>query len=260
MKLLQRGTILLFILVLGAFVGVRFYVDRTVDRTPPVITCDSDVIEVSVRATKPRLLKGVTAADDRDGDLTDQVMVKGITNLIGDDTAKVTYIVFDSSNNMSTVSRTVRYSDYQRPRFSLKEPLVYPVGGKVSLLDKLSASDVIDGDISGNIRVTAQNVNANAAGVYSVTVQVFNSLGDVETLPLKVVVGIMPYSNQEVALSDYVVYVEQGESFDPARYILTTVAPGELEIVDPVDTTRPGVYEVSYTVKNYTAYQTVVVR
>lgn len=260
MKLLQRGTILLFILVLAAFVGVKFYVSRTVDSTPPVISYDSDVIEVPVGVSRSRLLQGVTASDNRDGDLTGEIMVKGITNLIGADTARVTYIVFDSSNNMSTASRTVRYTNYEKPRFSLKTPLVFPVGGTVSLLDRLTATDVIDGDISGKIRVTTQNVNTNAAGVYSVTVQVVNSLGDVESLPLKVVVGIMPYSNQEVALSDYIVYVEQGDSFDPARYLLTPIAPGELEIVDPVDTTQPGIYEVTYTVRNYTAYQTVVVK
>ena len=260
MKLLQRGTILLFILVLAAFAGMKVYISNTVDRVPPVISYDSDVIEVPVGVSRSRLLQGVTAMDDRDGDLSGQIMVKGITNLIGADTAKVTYIVFDAANNMTTASRTVRYTNYEKPQFSLTAPLVFPVGGTVSLLDRLTATDVIDGDISSGIRVITQNVNNNVAGVYNVTVQVSNSLGDVETLPLKVVVGIIPYSNQRVTLSQYIVYLERNGDFDPADYILTPEDTGTVEIVNPVDTAVPGVYEVTYTVRDYTAYQTVVVK
>ena len=62
---------------------------------------------------------------------------------------------------MATCSRTVRYTDYEKPHFSLSQGLVYPVGGSVTLLDRLTATDVIDGDISDNIRVTTQNVTAN---------------------------------------------------------------------------------------------------
>lgn len=260
MKLLQRGTIALFLLVLAGYVGLNLYVSRSVDRTPPVITCASDVVEVRVGASDAALLEGVTASDDVDGDLTDTVMVKGVSQLITADTAKVTYIAFDSSNNMSTASRTVRYTNYEKPRFSLDRPLIFLAGGKVQLLDRLRASDVIDGDLSDSIRVTTQNVDASAAGVYSVTVQVSNSLGDVESLPLKVEIIGAGNVNPAVRLSEYIVYLSAGASYSPAGYITTPTDPGMVEIESDVDTGLPGIYEVTYTYRNDTVYQTVVVR
>ena len=83
----------------------------TVDVTPPVITCSSDSIDASVTAGDEALLQGVMASDDRDGDLTDQILIKGVSPSLTDSSAQVTYIVFDSANNMASVTRTVRYTD-----------------------------------------------------------------------------------------------------------------------------------------------------
>ena len=115
-------------------------------------------------------------------------MIQGVTQLIGSNTAKVTYVVFDEANNMATCTRTVRYSDYQKPFFSMVRPAVYTLGSTVTLLDRLYAHDVVDGDISGNIRIVSQNVNIKEPGTYSVTAQVSNSLGDLDTVNLKVVI------------------------------------------------------------------------
>ena len=124
MKFLQRGAVALFLLVLTAFVGLKIYLRVGVDRVPPVILCDSPVVEVGIGASDADLLRGVTAVDDRDGDVTGDIMIKGVSQLITADTAKITYIAFDSSNNMSTASRTIHYTDYERPRFALSAPLI----------------------------------------------------------------------------------------------------------------------------------------
>lgn len=166
---MQRVILALFILTLLAFCGLRIYRRLTVDVTPPVITCSTDSIDVSVTAGEEALLQGVMASDDRDGDLTDQILIKGVSPSLTDSSAQVTYIVFDSANNMATVTRTVRYTDYEAPRFALSQPLVYPAGQTVTLLDRLTASDVLDGDISSGIRITSQNVINSQPGVYSVT-------------------------------------------------------------------------------------------
>ena len=92
------------------FVQKHFFTDST----PPVISFDSDVLEISVRTKQEELLSGVTAWDDSDGDLSSEVAVKSISKLIGKDTAKITYIVFDKADNMATATRTLRYTDYKR--------------------------------------------------------------------------------------------------------------------------------------------------
>lgn len=265
---MQRVILALFILTLLAFCGLRIYRRLTVDVTPPVITCSTDSIDVSVTAGEEALLQGVMASDDRDGDLTDQILIKGVSPSLTDSSAQVTYIVFDSANNMATVTRTVRYTDYEAPRFALSQPLVYPAGQTVTLLDRLTATDVLDGDISSGIRITSQNVINSQPGVYSVTAQVDSRLGNSVVLPLKVV--ITAGGPQLITLSDYLVYLPRGSAFDAAGYIQSVTAPdgtalpaGQVSIESPVDTSVPGTYHVGYSVtaqgQSYTVYLAVVV-
>lgn len=259
-KLLQRGTVALFILALTAFVALKVYTLYFVDTTPPVITFAQDVLDVGIGAQTEDLLAGVTATDDRDGDVTGEVMVKGVSHLITANTAQITYIAFDSSNNMSTATRTLRYTNYEKPRFTLSRPLVFSIGSQVSILENLTAQDVVDGDLSGSIRVTTQNVDATRSGVYSITVQVANSLGDVEILPLKVTMTDSAQATPAVELSSYIVYLPVGGTFTPASYLLSSANSSAVTVEGRADTTRPGIYEISYTCQGDTVYQTVVVR
>lgn len=265
---MQRLIAALFILVLLAFCGLRIYRRLTVDVTPPVITCSTDSIDVSVTAGEEALLQGVMASDDRDGDLTDQILIKGVSPSLTDSSAQVTYIVFDSANNMASVTRTVRYTDYEAPRFALSRPLVYSMNQTVTLLDRLTATDVLDGDISSSIRITSQNIISTQPGVYSVTAQVDSRLGEPVVLPLKVV--ITTGETQLIWLKDYLIYLPQGSTFDPAAYIDSAVAPdgtglpvSQVSIDNQVSTAVPGVYYAGYTVtaqgQSYTVYLTVVV-
>jgi hypothetical protein len=266
MKNLQRLTIVLFVIMLLVFLGVRYYDRAFVDRTAPVIQCDSQILPVSVHDDGDSLLKGVTARDDVDGDLTDQVVIQGVSQLITADTAKVTYVVFDSSNNMGTCTRIIQYTDYEKPRLILTQPLVFQTGEEVDILSLLQAEDRLDGDISGNIRITSQSITNTQEGVYNITVQVMNSMGDVESLPLRVIVSNSAASRKLLTLKAYITYLETGDRFDPVSYI-TAVNGGNISDVtidSDVDTQEPGNYCVTYTytVQNrvYTAFLTVVVR
>lgn len=70
--------IILFVLSLGGYVGLRFYHELNLDKIAPEITCDKEAIEVSVEDPKEKLLAGVSALDDKDGDLTKEVIVENI--------------------------------------------------------------------------------------------------------------------------------------------------------------------------------------
>lgn len=259
MRLLERITVLLFAAALVIFIGSKAYSRFFQDTTPPTITCQSDTVEVRLGEDRSALLRGVSAHDDKDGDLTDRIMIQGVTQLIGSNTAKVTYVVFDTANNMASCTRTVRYSDYQKPFFSMDLPAVYTLGSTVTLLDRLYAHDVVDGDISANIRIVSQNVNVKEPGTYSVTAQVSNSLGDLDTVNLKVVIvddEVLPVLPE---LTQYIVYLNQGAAFDPAQFLAAPL--GQAVSVDhDVDTSAPGIYHVSYTYGDGTVWMTVVVR
>ncbi len=268
MKKLQTVTIVLFILSLLLFCGVMLYTRIFVDTTPPEIWCGTPEIVVSVKDPPSALLAGVVAEDDRDGDLTDHIMVRNVSRLITENTARVTYIVFDSADNMATLSRIVQYSDYEKPRFTLEQPLNFTLEQSVGVLDRLCAQDVLDGDISDSICVVSQNI-LNEPGVYQVTVQATNSLGDTATVPLKLVLrenGV----RELICLRTYLLYLPQGTAFDPQQYLLSACTPDgtplpadAVRIENPVDIFTAGAYHVRYDVTTngqaYAVYLTVVV-
>lgn len=274
MRVFQRLTIVAFILIAATFAAIQVYTRFLTDTTPPVISFDSDTIEVSVSDPDDVLLNGVSAVDDTDGDLTDQIMILGSTQFLSENTVKVTYLVFDSANNISTASRLVRYTDYEEPKFSITEPLVYSRYDKIQIMDRLLAFDVKDGNISSSIRVSTQDLDPYEIGVQTVTAQVINPLGDQVLLPLKLVI----LNEQEIvplfALSEYIVYLDQRSHYNARQYITDAVSPDNIRIDSNVDTRTPGVYHTGYELSvprnpdrpdpdqmyTYAVYQTVVVR
>lgn len=253
MKQLKILVVVLFAAVLCGNVAMTLH-QRTQDTTPPVLTVDGDTLEVSVNATAEAYLEGVTAQDNQDGDLTDQVMVEHISQLIGDSRAKITYAVFDQAGNSATATRDICYTDYERPRFALSKPLKYQVGSTVTLMDRLTAQDVLDGDITGKIRISSQNLNNDTEGICSITVQVTNNLGDTAVLTLPVIMDVLTEQTPEILLDTYLVYVDFGAEFDPKQYLTAVEDPAasdtpslsDVEISSPVDTGKPGTYQVSY--------------
>ena len=274
MKTIRIITVLLFILALAGYAGVVYRYEYALDRTPPQIRCPEEPLEISAAAGETAMLAGVAASDDRDGDLTDQVMIQGVSRLLTADTARITYVVFDSAGNMASCTRTVRYTDYERPIISLTSAPVfkpYPDGDSLKELDALlTAADVRDGDISDQIRITAQNVTDTQVGAYRVNAQIINSMGDSETIPLTIVIDREGAEDPLVKLRQYITYVRSGSPFDPAAYISEVQGrpysseDPSLTIVSDVDTSAPGYYQVCYRCQTseriYTVYMTVVVR
>lgn len=270
MRKLRLFISMLFVLAVVSFGIFMFYEHVVYDDTPPEITSEFEIIECSVNGDETDLMIGLTASDFNDGDLTDKIMVEGISQLVTKDTAKITYVVFDSTNNVARLTRYVRYTDYELPKFKLSEPLIFARGSEITVFDKLSASDVIDGDLSDNIRVTTQNLITTEEGEYSITVQATNSMGDTASIPLTVMINSSNVRKQLVKLSEYLVYTEIGEEFDPMKYVSnvynsdgTSAAKTRVDVESDVDTSTAGVYEVRYSYADggneYTTILTVVV-
>lgn len=273
MKALRTVTIALFIISAIVYFGVAAYYQIALDRVPPQILCASDILEVSVADDESALLSGITARDNRDGDLTGQVMVQGVSRLLSANTARVTYVVFDSSKNMASCTRTIRYTDYSKPVITLKEAPVYaayPTQDSFKELHAaLGATDVRDGDLTDSIHIASQNINDSLEGTYTANVQVTNSLGDCEIIPLYIVID-NDAQEAKVTLREYITYVEVGSPFNPRDYITTVQgrpyagSDSNLRIESDVNTETAGYYHVSYNYSAdgqiYTVYLAVVVR
>ena len=237
--------------VLYTATGVMEHISRTDEG--PVIECGEEIIQVSVHASEAELLAGMTASDAQDGDLTDRIIVGDVSKLVGTDLAKVTCLVFDSDDNMASLTRQVRYTDYRRPVFQLTQPLEFASTREAKLLDRVRVTDSVDGDISGKARVSTLWSTDNDR-VYSATVTVTNSMGDIADVEVPVIIRSAPSA---IRLSRQIIYVSVGESFDPMDYVssgrtgLTARCEGTTE--------EPGCWWVWYENSNDFAIATVVV-
>lgn len=252
MRLLRKILIVALAVLSVLHIGTRMYLSSTDRKTPPVIKCPTEVLEVSASDDESKLLSGVTASDPQDGDLTSHVIVGGISKLISNNTAKVTLLVFDSDDNMGMCVRYIRYTDYQRPSFSVTQPLVYSSVEEVTLAERVCASDVVDGDISQRIRVSSLSTTSNSE-IYDITIQVTNSMGDTSRLRLPVLIQPTNPLRPIIALSNHLIYLDVGSEFDPAAYVTavtasqTSIDVSQVSISSDVNTTATGTYRVVYT-------------
>lgn len=252
MRYLRMAVIGLFIVSLGffAWANVRYYSE--LDDDVPTITRDTDLLEISVNDGPEALLQGIHAWDETDGDLTDQIIVASVSHFVEGSTVSVKYVVFDSHNNAASFNGKVRYTDYRSPQFSLSEPAVLKRGANFDLLSHIKVNDCLDGDISSRVRVLTNLVNVYTAGVYPVVLEVTNSCGDVSQLTL--LVTILEKGNSAIIdLDEYIVYVEQGGTFDPYSHIRAVTGENNLslpkedvQVNGTLDLNTPGMYRLEY--------------
>lgn len=216
---LTKISIPLFLIIGGLFAFYMNQMSGFSEGKAPVFSMDSDLLEISVSDGEEVLLGGIRAADDRDGDLTGDIIVENVHGFVSDNERKVDYVVFDSDNHVSRISRRIRYTDYVSPRFSLDAPLAFQVG-TLSILDHMHAQDCLDGDITSTIKIIPEDgFSLNVPGTYRVRFQAANSAGDVEEISCSVVVSdISPASRPRFRLKSCLVYVDRGSSFDPLAY------------------------------------------
>lgn len=217
----------------------------------PSISCGSELLELSISDSEELFLSGVTASDAQDGDLTQKVQVLSVSKFTSDYTAKITYVVFDSDGNMATCTRQLRYTDYTSPVFAITEPLIYAKSASVLLLDRIQVTDCLDGDITESVRVSPM-VSTSDPEVYTVDIQVTNSMGDTAQISLPIITQESTLNRAEIDLSAYLVYVSAGSTFDPDDYLRSVTTPAgsgalsNVEISSTVSTATPGTYMVYY--------------
>ena len=257
------------------FAAYLVYTRQIADNTPPEISFTSDLLEVSVEASEDDLLAGVSALDAKDGDVTNSILVEGISGLSSDQLAIVTYAAFDKAGNVAKSQRTLRYTDYHSPRFSLSAPLIFRSGSSFDLLKFISAEDVMDGILDNRIKATLVSGEGalNEEGIYEVEFRVTNSMRDTAYLTVPVEIYPVGLYNATVTLTDYLIYVQPGDLFDYNDYLDTlqvgteTISlssiPSDVSVSynSDVNLNTPGTYSVTYTLKkgSYTGYTRLIV-
>ncbi len=254
MKYVRIAIIVFLVASLGLYALGTFREIRNEDPTQPTITSDREVLELSVNYEEGDLLEGLSAYDDRDGDLTSEIMVGEFSQFVEKGVCNVSYVVFDSSNQPASLTRQVQFTDYESPKFTLSEPLVFSAGQTDNALSRIGATDVLDGNISADVKQQDSTIVYRDEGDYTISVEVSNSLGDVEEQVLPAHVVEPSRLALDIQLSQWILYLRVGDDFDPDEYVESlestygeAYSTGLVQADSQVDTDQPGWYEVHYT-------------
>lgn len=276
MRRIRILSVLLFACALTASVIYGVIDRQNSDSTGPQITMDEKSVTVSCEAEEEELLQGIRATDKRDGDVSESLIVESMGNFIEKGRRIISIAAFDSDSHVTKATREIIYSDYQSPRFSLSGPLKF-AAGEDSILGVIGASDLLDGDLTGNIKIASENyIQTDTPGEYQVTFSVANSAGDVSQLPVTVQIYQSADESQKpkIILSQYLIYIEQGQKIDPWDYVQkiiirgkeyvkgedgmlrdsdtmedhekTIITKGDVQVTGNIDEDTPGTYEILF--------------
>jgi len=162
------------------------------DTTMPIITLKGNS-NIELKVNDKYTEEGATATDDKDGDITANIVVTGSVDTSKEGTYVVTYSVKDTAGNEAKVTRTVvvkkvEEKDTVKPTIALK--------GKSSIELKVNdqyteegatATDNKDGDITSKIVVTG-SVDTSKEGTYKIIYSVKDTAGNEATVTRTVVV------------------------------------------------------------------------
>lgn len=270
MKIARIVTVLIFIGTIGMWLYGKGVMKKQ-DNVPPVITSTVDELYVDVTTGKDGLKEGLSASDNVDGDITEDIIVGTISAFKEKGVSDVEYVVFDSNNNAGRYERTVHFENYESPKLYLSKALVYEINGMINITDRLTATDMLEGDVSEKIRFFSTDLTTTEEGTYKLNVELKNSYGDLvkQELPIHIV----PYNclQELIRLKEYLIYVKQEEVFSPENYVEKVmnslgqeVGLENVKITKEVDITRPGTGQIRYELYEgeevvYATYLTVIV-
>lgn len=251
MKALRIIVVIAFVFVSIASIAVYISEKIGTDRTIPQITVEEEMIEVSLKATDEELLKGVTAYDEKDKDLTEKIIIESVSGFTEKGISKVTYAVCDSDNNVAKATRKIRFKSYESPKFKVTGNLCFSLYEHIDISEIIEAHDSIEGNITGSVIITSNDYSGSNAGAYSIDVSVTNSKGDTSTVQLPLIVEDRPISVPEIELSEYLVYVKKGTSIDFNEYLIDAIQEekslkNKVTLESNVDFNKPGTYHVHY--------------
>ncbi|MBC2078998.1 DUF5011 domain-containing protein [Listeria booriae] len=163
-------------------------------------------------------MAGVTASDTEDGDITSTIEITA--NDVNPDVAgvyHVTYSVTDADGNTTEATYTVTVLTNEKPVIhATDQTLAY--GQAFDPMAGVTAEDLEDGDLTGSIKIIANDVNPLQAGIYHVTYSVTDADGNETQITITVLVGAQP--------------VDPVIPADPETPMHVTPAP--VQVADPI--------------------------
>lgn len=223
----------LIVLCLALFAGTAA-VMVTGDRKGPEIAVPSGAdVTYEEGSDTALLLEGVTATDDRDGDVTDSVIIENIFPNDDRTGASVIYAAKDSHNNVTKVTRRVNYK----------------AAGDAATPEENTETD-------GSDAAPAENAEAEGsdAAPAAEEAQQNDTEGVKNEANAKMEIEALPSKSPRMYLNTYETTVKAGSELDKISYIkeITDDADSqktlfaEIQVDGEVDTATPGDYTLTY--------------
>ncbi|MBC6309403.1 DUF5011 domain-containing protein, partial [Listeria sp. FSL L7-1582] len=194
--------------------------------------------------------EGVTASDDRDGDLTSDVTVTASdVDASKAGTYHVTFSVTDAAGNTATKTITVTVTSNEKPVI-VANNVSLAKGSTFDPYAYATASDAEDGDLSSKISVISNTVDTTKAGTYTVSYSVTDTDGNSVQKTIQVTIT----SDDKPVINAANQTVTAGDTFNPYTNVTATDAEdGDLTskvkvLSSNVNTEVPGTYSVVYSV------------
>ncbi len=227
----KKGLFILLGLVCIAVVAGSGVLVMTRDKTGPEITISEDrKVSYEIGGDKKVLLDGVKAMDEKDGDVSDSLMVEAVHEN-EDGSLEVTYSAVDHSNNVTKVTCKVETLSGESQEESQEESADLPEEGEENPEQQDGQEEQQpEENIEQQEETTEDNSDTEAA------------------------IAALPEGSPQLRLSTHHVDLEVGASFQYMDYIEsivddeddTSTLYRQIRLVGEVDTSQPGEYEISY--------------
>lgn len=197
----MKKILYLLVIFFMTFVMVACETTNKPDTTPPYFTGISDHSYI-IGDPLPDLLSGISALDKHDGNLTSSI-------ILNDDdidwTKEGQYPVFVTVKDQAGYETTASFliTITSRPVIDTTAPVIigtkdlsYTIGQSLpDLLAGISASDLVEGDVSHRLTYNDESVDYQTPGIYDIIYTVDDSKGNITTITIKITVNASSLSN-----------------------------------------------------------------
>ncbi len=181
------------------------------DTTPPVLAEKEGLAKEIDQFTEVDLLGAITATDDVDGEIEIKAkMIDGIVNVNVAGEYEVTYTVWDSSGNRSSLTLVFTVLDKEAPKFEGRSEVTAVLGDTLNPFALVTVVDNVDGEIeltpehlSGYEGYIDETGKLLQVGTFTITYTVTDAAGNTGVFEVEVTVN--PKGDTEL-VEDEVIY------------------------------------------------------
>ena len=227
---MKKGLVAMLFLACAALLAGNVVVYIGEDRNGPEISVPQEEITYVAGTDTSALLNGVTAQDDRDGDVTNTVTIESIIPNAEQTGASVVYVAKDSKNNVTKETRTILYSTDANQ--AAAQAAAEQAAADQAAQDQAAAEQAAQGDAAGErAQTTDDGAAQNEAAIAALSAE-----------------------SPRFYLTQYSVELERGAELNELSYV-QDISDDEdsrdelyqgIQISGEVDTNTPGEYTLEY--------------